>query len=333
MIIIIIICMRHGGITDMKVTGKKHWLVISILTLVFMTACGTTANEETPVADKQHVVKTIKGDISIPVSPKRVVGNTVTYPDLLYALDVIPVAAENYHEQFPSYFQDAFKDTVKLGNNKGPNYERLLAATPDLIIAPVWRDENNYDQLSQISPTVLLPARDNWRDELRDIAEVLGIPKKAEEVIHNYESKTEELKKQLHALIGNETVIYMRITPKGSVIAGPLSDRGKVIHGELGLKPIEAIPKDEAFLNVSIEMLPEYNPDHIILQVDSGGDGEQAKKAYEDMAGNSLWKSLKAVKNDHVYMVGDNEWFNFGFSPIANIYAIDQIMSKFEKNK
>ncbi|WP_028612696.1 ABC transporter substrate-binding protein [Paenibacillus harenae] len=124
----------------------------------------------------------------------------------------------------------------------------------------------------------------------------------------------------------------MRVTPKGTYIFGELSSRGRIIHQELGLKPVDAIPKDEGSVNVSLEMLPEYNPDHIILQVDSGENAEQARTAYEDMSDSSVWNNLNAVKNGHVYLVGDNEWFNFGFSPVANAYAIDEIVNVFEKN-
>lgn len=329
----------------MKSSGKIVLWFTSLIIVVLTAACGTVANEKTPTnegtaateqsgaGDKHRVVESIKGDITIPANPRSVVGTTVTYPDFLYALGVTPVAAENYHDDFASYFQEAFKDVIKLGNNSGPDFERLLAAAPDLILAPKWRDENNYDQLSKIAPTVLLPDREDWRDELRDIGSVLNLSEKAEKAIQSYENSTAESKAKLAALIGEETVSYMRITPKGSLIFGIQSYRGKVIHEELGLKPVDAFPSDQGSVEVSLEVLPEYNPDHIILQIDGGADAEQAKKVYADMADTSVWKSMKAVKEGHVYMVGDNEWFNFGYSPIANLYAIDQIVSEFEGNK
>ncbi|WP_372638029.1 iron-siderophore ABC transporter substrate-binding protein [Cohnella sp.] len=260
------------------------------------------------------------------------IGTTVTYPEFLYALGVIPVAAESYHEQFPSYFQGAFKDVLKLGNVDSPNFEAMLAADPDLILSPAWRDENSYDQLAKIAPTVLLPDRDDWRDELRDIGEALGRTDQADQVIREYERKTAEAKEKLHALIGDETVSYMRIIPKGTFMIGEQSSRGKIIHGELGLKPVAAFPQNEGVLAISLEMLPEYNPDHIILQVDSGNEAAAAKQAYEEMSGSAIWKSLNAVKNGRVYLVDDQEWFNFGFSPVANAFVIDEIVDVFEKH-
>lgn len=317
----------------MKQTGKKLLFVAAFMILMLAAACGKAATEQSPASDRQRVVESVKGEVTIPANPARVVGTTVTYPDFLYALGVTPVAGENYHEEFATYFQGAFKNVMKLGNNAAPSFERILAASPDLILAPAWRDEKSYDQLSKIAPTVLLPDRDDWRDELRDIGSVLNIPEKADQAIQSYDQTTAAAKAKLAALIGEETVAYMRITPKGSLIFGSQSYRGKVIHEELGLKPMDHFPKDQGSVEVSIEVLPQYNPDHLILQIDGGSEGEKTKKVYESMADTSIWKNMKAVKNGHVYLVGDQEWFNFGYSPVANKYAIDQILHVFEANK
>lgn len=340
----------------MKLTGNRIALVVSLLVLMLSAACGTGGNEQSPAANtasnttnasntetaapaeetsavkQQRVVNSIKGEITVPTNPKKVIGTTVAYPEFLYALGVTPAAAEKYHEEFASYFNGAFKDVIDLGNVDSPNFEAMLAAEPDLILAPAWRDEKSYGQLAKIAPTVLLPNRDDWRDELRDIGEALGISDKAEQVIQDYERKTEEAKEQLHALIGDETVMYMRITPKGSGVYGEQSSRGIIIHNELGLKPVDGFPHDEGVVEVSLEILPDYNPDHIILQMDRGSDAAKAEQAYKEIANNAVWENLKAVKNGYVYFVGDNEWFNFGFSPVANKYAIDEILGEFGKN-
>lgn len=338
----------------MKRTGNRMALFVSLWVLLLCAACGTGGNEpapaaeeasnaasnatqtatpsEAPAAEKQRVVKSIKGDITVPADPARVIGTTVTYPEFLFALGITPIAAENYHEEFASYFNGGFKDVIDLGDVESPNFEAVLAAEPDLILAPAWRDEKSYEQLAKIAPTVLLPDRDDWRDELRDIGEALGRSEKAEQAIQEYERTTEEAKEKLHALIGDETVAYMRITPKGVFIYGEVSSRGHIVHEELGLKPVEAFPKEESVVQISLEILPEYNPDHIILQVDSGAEAGQARTEYENMADSSVWKNLNAVKNGRVYLVGDNEWFNFGFSPVANTYAIDEIVKVIEQN-
>lgn len=297
--------------------GRKWSFIAIAFTMLFIAACGNKEEktDSVPAADTK---------------PEKVVATSITYPDFLYVLGVTPVAAENYHTEFPSYFNDTFKDVIKLGD--GANLEAILEVEPDLIIAPKWRDEKVYDQLSKIAKTVLMPDRDDWRDELRDIGEALGKQQEAEQAISDYEQHMKEAKESLQAIVGDETFIYMRMMPNESYVMGETSSRGKVIHGELGLKPVEAFPKDEGSVAISLEMLPEYNPDHIILQVDGGDNDASAQKIYEDMKTSEVWKGLKAVKENQVYLVGDREWMNFGFSSIATLHAVDEIVESIKMN-
>lgn len=40
---------------------------------------------------------------------------------------------------------------------------------------------------------------------------------------------------------------------------------------------------------------------------------------------------MKAVKHNHVYLVGGKEWFNLGMAPLADNYVIDDIVAAFEE--
>ncbi|NQX46607.1 ABC transporter substrate-binding protein [Paenibacillus tritici] len=293
--------------------GTKWGTAAVSLLLLLTTACGSN-----------NVKDEAKAQAAEPGKAIRVIATSVTYPDFLYSLGVTPVAAENYHTEFPSYFKGTFKDVIPLGGNL--NLEGILSAAPDLIIGPKWRDEKSYDQLSKIAQTKLMPERDNWRDELRDIAGVLDKQDKAEEVIRDFDEHMKASKAKLQAVAGDETFIYMRIMASEAFVMGERSSRGKIIHGELGLKPVAAYPAEEESIIISLEVLPEYNPDHIILQVDGGDDGASAQKLFDSMESTSVWKSLKAVKANHVYKVGDKEWMNFGFSPVATVEAVDEIV-------
>ncbi|WP_405158948.1 iron-siderophore ABC transporter substrate-binding protein [Paenibacillus sp. FSL H8-0283] len=286
-----------------------------ILTLLLATACAWTNGEKAePNAGTEPQTQA-----------QRVVATSVTYPDFLYVLGVTPVAAENYHSDYPDYLEGKFDSVPKLGN--GSNMEGILATDPDIIIAPKWRDEKLYDQYAKIAKTVLLPDRDNWRDELKDMGEALGKQKEAEQAIQDYDKKIATARDELKALVGDETFIYLRIMPKESYVMGELSNRGMVIHKELGLKTVAAYPKNEGSVPVSLELLTEYQADHIILQIDGGDDNTNAQKLYDEMKESNIWKGMKAVKEDQVYLVGDKEWMNFGYSSVATLNAVEDIVS------
>ncbi|MHA6485104.1 ABC transporter substrate-binding protein [Paenibacillus sp. strain BS8-2] len=331
-----------------RATMKRLYVqALLLLCLVFVSACGNVDNggenvtppkeSDQPATEapqneepKERTVSSAKGDVVIPNQPERIVGMSVVYGDFLAALGVKPIAVENYHAEFPTYMNDVMKDTTKLGINRTPNFEGMMAVNPDLILTPVWWSEASYDQLTKIAPTVLLPERDNWRDELKDIAAVLGKEAEAEQVIADLATKAEEAKAKLDTLVGDETVLYMIVMPKELVVFGETIDRGSFIHQQLGLKPVPTFPQAERSLTISMEQMPEFNPDHLIIQLNDEEDPE-VQQMYEQITDNSVWKNLKAVKSGQVYMVGGIEWFNLGMSPLSDQYAIDDIVSKFEK--
>ncbi|MFF2887979.1 ABC transporter substrate-binding protein [Paenibacillus sp. NPDC057967] len=320
---------------------KQHRsLLVVMIVLVMMVSAGcgasnvpknNTGGTDEGSDPKQRVLQTLKGDVSIPVDPKRVVGLSVVYPDFLYALGVTPIAVQNYHAEFPEYLKKPLKDTLKMGIAQTPDFEMILASQPDLIIAPAWWAEKDYEQLSKITSTVLLPQREDWREELRDIADVLGKSEQAETVIAELQTKKKEAKEKLHSLVGDETVMYMMIRSKEIIIYGENIDRGSFIHKTLGLKPVKEFPQNELSLTISLEKIPEYNPDHIIVQLND--DSVEVKNRYEEMIRTSLWKNMTAVKKNQVYMVGGKEWFNLGMSPLADLYAIDDVIRAFEQKK
>ncbi|WP_339307394.1 ABC transporter substrate-binding protein [Paenibacillus sp. FSL R5-0519] len=328
---------------------RFRWLTVicGMMLMFVISACGAagkeastsegqeagTTNSSATEASQVKKVDTEMGEIEIPINPQKIVGLSVVYPEFLYSLGIVPIAVQNYHEEFPSYLQEPFTNTMKMGIGRTPNFEALMEAAPDLIIAPDWWSKKDYDQLTLIAPTVLLPQRDDWRDELRDMAKILDKEEQAEKVIQDLVAKEKIAADRLHKLIGEETVLYIRVMEKEIVLHGENLDRGNFVHKRLGMKPLPNFPKDQTAMSVSLEVLPEYDADHLIVQLDDDTNPE-IKKKFEDMLSSSLWKNLKAVKQNHVYMVGGKEWFNLGMSPLADEYVIDDIVTAFEeKNK
>ncbi|MEK5236981.1 ABC transporter substrate-binding protein [Paenibacillus sp. FSL L8-0470] len=313
-------------------TGMAFCMTI-VLVLV-MAACSNNSGQAEIAASAEadtRVVKSEKGETTIPANPTKVIGLSVVYPEFLQALGVTPIAVQNYQTDLPTYLREPLKDTLKMGIAETPNFEMILASEPDLILAPVWWSDKDYDQLSGIAPTVLLPQRDDWRDELKDIGEVLGKKDIAEKVIQDLAAQEAEAKRKLDDLVGNETVLYMMVMPNSLILYGDQIDRGKFIHTTLGLEMIPNFPDKDLSLSISLEKLPEYNPDHLIIQLNNE-DSAEVKQTYEDMLDSPLWKNMNAVKKNQVYTMAGKDWFNVGMSPLANRYAIDSVLQAFEGN-
>ncbi|GGH42008.1 ferrichrome ABC transporter substrate-binding protein [Paenibacillus silvae] len=326
-ILLLLLLSACAQATEPKASGSREQGTSQSTTAASNTS---TSESEQSNADQVKVVQTEMGEITIPASPQRVVGLSVVYPELLYSLGIVPVAVQNYHEEFPKYLQEPFANTVKMGIAKTPDFEMILAANPDLILAPAWWSKKDYEQLSRIAPTVLLPEREEWPEELQDIAAVLGKEAEAKQVMADLEQHEKQGADKLHSLIGDETVLYVRVMEKEIILNGPNLSRGAFIHKKLGLKPLSNFPESEASLSISMEVLPEYDADHLIIQLDDN-ENPQIKKKYEELLSTSIWKNLKAVKENHVYLVGGKEWFNLGMAPLADNYVIDDIVAAFEE--
>ncbi|WP_372638023.1 ABC transporter substrate-binding protein [Cohnella sp.] len=262
------------------------------------------------------------------VRNRRYVGIAVTYPELLYSLGVTPVAVPKFAGGIPAYLEGPFKDLPRLEDERTPDYERIRWAKPDLILAPAWKDQRHYEELSRIAPTVLLPEREDWRDELRDMGDLLGRRKEAEKIIRKYEAKVAGARQKLRVMVGDETVMYTRLTREGIVVFGEHSSRGKMIHRELGLKPAHSIQNARPGMLMTPESLSAVDADHIFLHLDR--QDAVVRKRYDRWL-KSIWQNETNAAKKQVYLVDDKVWYNFSFSPLSTNCAIDDIVCRLEK--
>ncbi len=260
---------------------------------------------------------------------RRYFATSVTYPELLYSLGVTPIAAQCFYSQYPAYLQNSFQDVRILGDSSLFTEGQLQSMNPDLILAPLWRDEGNYEQLSQIASTVLIANHGHWREELRDIGEIVGKHQTAERVIQHYEEKVAKARARLRQVLGDQTVMYLRLTGKELVAYGPGSSRGQMIYEQLALTPLATFPQELSGSSLSLSELFLCNADHIFLHIDQREKDPPAR--LQQLVKSRQWNELRAVKNKQVHVLNGKEWYNFSFSPLATCYAIDHLVNVFEK--
>ncbi|MDR6722623.1 ABC-type Fe3+-hydroxamate transport system substrate-binding protein [Paenibacillus amylolyticus] len=251
---------------------------------------------------------------------RRYSGTTMTSPELLYTLGMTPIVAKAPFSEFPHYLKESFKQVRKWESGYSLDMDEIRGLKPDLIIASAWQDDQHYEQLNRIATTVLLPERNNWREELKDLGEVLGRNKQAQQVISKYNERLNQAREQLHRLISNETIIYIRLTSEGINLYGEKSSRGNTLYRELDLKmPNASFLYGEGML-ITVEILAQIQPDHILLQME---DSMIAQRALYD---HPMWNQLLAVQNNQVHVLSNREWYNFSFSPLATQYAIQELL-------
>lgn len=317
-------------------------LALMMISTIFLAGCGSfnensasskesNAAAEASGATSKRVIKHLSGETTIEGEPKKIAVLDYRLADSLLALGIKPYAMTSYMGKTELEYMNGslFEGVVNLGDE--PNLEAILEAEPDLIIGRE-PDAKIFDDLSKIAPTIIMAMPDDWRAGFLELAEILGKDKEADDWVAQYDEKAKETKAKIAEKVGEgKTALYMRVMPKEYRIHGPKQFLGATLSQDLGFKPVPQVELIKKFEVLSMEKLPELNPDYIFLQIGlpvAGGDKE-AEKQYQELEQSPLWKDLNAVKKNQVYIVP--HWV---ISDYPNIHdkSIDMVLEKMGLN-
>ncbi|GGH15002.1 AraC family transcriptional regulator [Paenibacillus segetis] len=262
-------------------------------------------NGQEAVQVKTRTVSTLKGDIEVPLDPKRVASDQ--YMGHLLKLGIIPVGVrsfmlgESWIEK-SGISKDVLAGIEDLGGFP-MNLEKLVYLEPDLIIGSI---EDNIEAYQKIGTTVFLPYWEGLSTadplaKFRRISEIFGKQDEAEQWITEYENKVAEARAKIAGIVKEgETVSVVQIGGKSLFVAAAENGNygSSTIYQMLKLPPTEqALKMEEGFENISLEVLHEYMGDHIFVY---GADDEGA----DQVLNSALWKALPAVQKGQVYKYG-----------------------------
>ncbi|MDF2876855.1 MAG: yfmC 2 [Sporomusa sp.] len=260
--------------------------------------------------------------------PERIAVVFFHLMDTMFTLSTPPVAIPQL-QGFMSEWESlkpylAANPVIDLGKQTSINLERVLEVQPDLIIGG-GLNERIYGELSKIAPVVLLDTQElsrDWRSVPREVAKIIGQEQVAEERIIQLERLIAQSRDKL-APYKNETVIVVTLDDKGTFNTyGPQSLPAYFdAESGLGLRAPAGYP--EKIGRLSLERLAELNPDHIFIKKNNG-----VEKRLERLSDNSIWYTLKAVKNQNIYFL-DQSVFTIG--ALAVEYGVNSIVKSLVK--
>lgn len=238
-----------------------------------------------PVEEGTRTISTVKGDVEVPMNPKRIV--TYYMSGNVYAFDIEPVGIDSAYEG--AGFFDLVKEAQVVNFT---NAEEVMTLEPDLIL---MHSDYFYNDMSKIAPTVIVPYEMPLEEQILFMGEILNQEQKAEEIVSNYRNAIEQSKQALESaglLSKTITVVEggnteMRV--HGSTYVGGPS----ILYNAFGFKAPDTVEEDilapgKSGSGISMEALPKYIEDIVVQFVWEGMD---------DMSTNEIWNSLPAVKN------------------------------------
>ena len=303
---------------------KLKSLVVLALALTTFGLIGCSSNDATKESSETRKVETVKGEVEIPANPKRIVDISGSSEELvLLGHNVVGTAnVDSYDtENVPSYMKESLKDAKVVGHSmmETADVEAILACEPDLIIMST-RQEKIYDELKEISPTVMLEDQSNdWEDKLEDVAELFGQEDEAQKWLDAYYAKAEKLGKEIKKANGEDTTYLTVLASSGSFMVFSEGGIGTVLKDDMKLPQPANMPEQDSITlpTVTMEGLSEIDADHIIVIA------TESDKA--DLEASSVWSQIRAVKDGNVTILDASPYFSQAYNPIGRELILESV--------
>ncbi|MEU9800558.1 iron-siderophore ABC transporter substrate-binding protein [Streptomyces sp. NPDC051000] len=285
------------------------------------------------------------GTTKVEKAPQRVVSVGYTDDQTILAFGIKPVGmvdqypnpagkTPDINTQWPwvkDKWGDSKPEVIMNNGDTGPNYEKIAALRPDLIIGVYSEiDQAAYDKLSKIAPTVgrtkaeKEPFSAPWQDNALHIAKALGKADEGKAMVQGITDKLAAVKKA-HPEFANQTAVALSWY-KDSVAPFTTTDvRGQLLTG-MGFKgqtEIDKIAGDKFYTQLSPERTDLVDVDRVFV-INDKADMDALKKF-------DLFTNLKVAKDNKVSYLLDSEGPAAGAAIsqatlLSMPYAIDELV-------
>jgi len=283
-----------------------------IVFMLIMAACGSNNNSNTNANNttQQEVSTTSEpefvtyesenGPIKVPANPQRVVMLSSGYVGNVLALGIPVVGVDNWAIG-SSLFADKLKDVAIISED---DVEGVLNLEPDLIIAS--STTANLEKFKEIAPTITYTYNAlDYLSQHVEIGKLVGKEAEASAWVDDFKARAKQAGQDVKAKHGDDvTVTVIEHYAKQMAVFGNNWGRGtEVIYQEMGLGMTDKVAEmalADGYYTLSVEVLPEYAGDFIVLS-DDGSDNSFKE--------TDTYKNIPAVSNGHVIEANAADFF------------------------
>ena len=277
--------------------------------LLITAACGETAAGSSAEGSGGGVtIEHAKGSTTLKGVPQKIVVFDVGFLATMdeFGAKVVGVPeVQGLPESLAKYSGD---DYTKVGSLFEPDYEKVNALAPDLIVV-AGRSSAAHDELAKIAPTVHLTVdqadfHKSFRARTEAVGRILGKETEVGQRLDALEQSIAGVKEKA----GDRTGLVV-LTTGGKLSAHGPGGRFGFVHDALGVKPAATGLKTDTHGNaISPEFIAETDPD-LLYVVDRDSAIGQEGRAAEQVLDNALVAQTKAAKNDGIVYLDPFSWY------------------------
>ncbi|MDO4815830.1 MAG: ABC transporter substrate-binding protein [Bacillota bacterium] len=296
---------------------KIFALLLTFVMMLGITACSNPQQDAEPTEPVEAAFTAITftddlgREVCIEKQPARVATLIGSFADiwcLAGGKDTLVATADDSWTSFDLGLSD---DVVNTGGIKEPNFEMLMSAEPDFVIASCNTEadvelQGRFEELGIDVAYFDIQNFDDYLNMLKICTELTGCPE-------NYKQYGEDVAEVVDAAIARKdgsapTVLCIRATGSSCKVKGSVDNVLGEMLADLGC--VNVADNDNSLLeNLSIEAIIEADPDYIFAVL-QGSDSSDAQKVLEDtLLSNPAWGTLTAVKENR-FIVLDNSLYN-----------------------
>ncbi|VEF46177.1 ferrichrome import ABC transporter ferrichrome-binding protein FhuD [Bacillus freudenreichii] len=285
---------------------KRLLIPFLLLSMLLISGCGsetTTKKKDSTSVPKNSETITYEsenGPVEVPADPQRVVVLS-SFTGNVMALDVNLVGVDSWSKMNPR-FEEKLTDVEEVSDE---NLEKIIELDPDLIIG--LSNIKNINKLNEIAPTVTYTyGKVDYLTQHLEIGKLLNKEKEAQAWIDDFKKRAQAAGEDIKAKIGEDaTVSVIENWDKQLYVYGDNWGRGtEILYQEMKLAmpdKVKEMALKDGYYALSLEVLPEYAGDYVILSKNSDTDN-----SFQE---TDTYKNIPAVKNGQVYEVNAKEFY------------------------
>lgn len=238
----------------------------AVVAVGMVSACGS---ESAPSAGSDATTISHKfGETTVPADPTRVVTVGWTDQDFVIPLGVVPVSAREFSENYNDlpWVQEATDGKgIPTWGSDSIDFEAIAAQKPDLILAIYETiDQQTYDRLSQIAPTVIQSAdyadeETPWDVQLLTTGKALGKEAAAKELVDEVQGRIDDARTHNPEFDGKTLVVDFGPADGGHYLLGGNDPRRSLftalgfktqdVVGDVSEEKLDLLDRDVLFVN------------------------------------------------------------------------------------